>query len=214
MHTIDLLKGQGVPAKTTFGGIVIIAVAVIVPFLVAAGMLDWYLLSKSDIDLKQRQITKYRDRIAEYSPDVELNNVLQSRRALLAQSLSEVSRCVDTFVQWSPILLTVAENMPGELIMNRLEAQSQAVRLTAPKEEDADKPVEIPVPERAVVLDVSGKGADNYDKIAWSYRDGLESSSALSEKLDRVDFSRVPGTIAGEQAVSYSMSFIFRTESK
>ena len=214
MHTIDLLKGQGIPAKTTFGGIVVIAFTVIVIVLVTAGTLDWYLQSRFDIDFKQREVAKYRDSITEYTPDVKLYDTLQSRRALLAENLSEVSRCVDTFVQWSPILLTVAESMPEEMIMNELAAQSSSVRLTAKREDDPDKPVEIPIPERTLILAINGRQEGNYDTIARAYRDGLESSVTLGPKLERMDFSLVPGTVAGQQTVSYRMSFIFQTESK
>jgi hypothetical protein len=42
MHTIDLLRGQGTPAKTTLGSAAIVVVIVVVPILAASVMADRY----------------------------------------------------------------------------------------------------------------------------------------------------------------------------
>ncbi len=214
MHTIDLLKGQGIPARTTFAGTVIIAVTVIVPILVFAVMLDSYLQDRLDIDNMKREIARFQIKIEEFAPQVKLHSSSLNQKALLTNQLSEVSRCVDTFIQWSPLLITVAQKLPGRLILNSLSTQSRYTRLATPEEKDKDKPVEIPVPERTMLLETSGRETGNYDIEAKDYLGSLKQSESIAERSSHEDFTFAPGGAGNQQTIVYKMNFIFKTQSK
>ena len=213
MHKIDLLKGQGIPAKTTTGGIIVMTIMVIVPILVAAGMLDWYLQTRIDIGMMQQKIVTARETITTYEPDVKLKRSLEQKINLMNNKLSEVSRALDTFNQWSPILVTLAENMPDPMIMRNLIAQSQNIRRTTRKKNDPKKPVNIPIPERSLVMNISGTKSGSYDKTVQQYQERLNTSPVLKPKLKDIIPSKEAG-MGTDQTESYVMNIIFMSDSQ
>lgn len=214
MHKIDLLKGQGIPAKTTTGGIIILTMTVIVPLLVAVGMLDWYLQTKIDIEVMQQRIVTGNETISRYKPDLKLKKSLDRQITLLNRQLLEVSNCLDTFIQWSPILMTLSENMPSKMIMNRLATQCASVRRTTRKKTDPDKPSIIPVPERKMEMNISGSKPGSYDTIVQGYQERLNLSPALKPKLKDIIPSKEASAIGIDQTESYIMNIIFKSELK
>jgi len=208
MHNIDLLKGQGIPPKPTTGGMIILTVMVIVPILVAAGMLDWYLQTGIDIEVTQQKIVTAKETIAAHDSDVKLKRSLEKEIRLLNSKLTEISRALDIFVQWTPVLVTVAKNMPGPMIMRELTAQSQSTRRTTRRRVDPNKPVEIPIPERSLVMNIKGSRPGSYYQTVQQYQERLNNSPALKDKIKEI----VPSTEAGtgfDQTESYSMNIIF-----
>jgi hypothetical protein len=214
MHKIDLLKGRGIPAKTTTGGIIILTMTVIVPLLVAVGMLDWYLQTKIDIEVMQQRIVTGNETIARYKPDLKLKKSLDQQITLLNRQLLEVSNCVDTFIQWSPILVTLSKNMPSRMIMNSLAIQCSSIRKTTRKKTDSDKPISIPIPERKMVMNISGSKPGSYDTMVQGYQERLNLSPALRPKLKDIIPSKEASAIGTDQTESYVMNIIFKSELK
>jgi hypothetical protein len=213
MHKIDLLKGQGIPAKTTTGGIIILTVTVIVPLLVAVGMLDWYLQTKIDIEVMRQRIVSGNDTISRFTPDLKMKKSLDRQIALLNRQLMEISHCLDTFLQWSPILVTLSEDMPSKMIMNRLATQCISSRRTKTKKNtDPNKPASIFVPERTMVMNISGSKPGSYDTIVQQYQERLNLSPALRPKLKDIIPSKEAATIGTDQTESYVMNIIFKSE--
>ncbi len=60
MFTIDLLKGQGVPMKSSPVGIAIAAVTVVVPLIVAIVMFGFYLSDKTTTLVKKQEIARFQ----------------------------------------------------------------------------------------------------------------------------------------------------------
>jgi hypothetical protein len=214
MHTIDLLKGQGLPAKTTLVGSIIIAVAVIVPIVVVSWMLDSYLRDSLEIGSMKEAITKNQQKLSEFAQQIKQHNESMGKRALLTKQLTEVSRCVNTFVQWSPLLITVAQKMPGQMTMNSLIAQCKSVKSASQENKEPNKPLEIVAPERSMLLETCGKGAGNYDTIAKDYLNNLKVSDSLSRILKNDDFSFAPSGLGEQQAILYKMNFTFKNQTQ
>ena len=213
MHNIDLLKGQGVPPKATTGGIIVLTIMVIVPILVAAGMLDWYLQTRIDIEMTQQRIVTAEETIATHASEVKLKHSLEQEIQLLNNKLTEISRALDIFVQWTPVLVTVAENMPGPMIMRDLTAQSQSTRRTTRRKVDPNKPVDIPIPERSLVMNIKGGKPGSYNQTVQQYQKRLYNSPVLKPKIKEI----VPSTEAGtglDQTESYIMNIIFASNSR
>lgn len=208
MHTIDLLKGEGVPAKTTLGSVFFVAVVAAVPIIVAAVMLSIYLLNNVKIDMGQGFIDKSEQAINESEPEVKKTMALEQERDFLAIRLKEVSRCVDTFVQWTPILIAMSEEMPEEMVMDNLQATSTSGRVAAGrKDNDPNKPAVIPMPKRTLVFDIHGSEQGSYSTIAQTYQDNLQLSAAFDTKFKAQPY-RMENTGTGENRIeTYYMSF-------
>jgi len=209
MHTIDLLKGQGIPAKTTPGTTAILVITVVVPFVVAMWTLDWYLQNRTIISIDRQAIAKEQAAIDKLAQAVELKESLEKKRSLIGKRLSEVSSCIGGYIQWSPVLVTLVKDMPGEMVMSELSADSKRIRKTVPKDNDPNRPVKVAYSQRTLALDITGNLPGNYDQIVKDYRNRLKSSAMLAPKLKDIVVSQKPGGSGDDKTVSYMMNFIF-----
>jgi hypothetical protein len=213
MHTIDLLRGQGIPARTTFGSVAIIMVTVAVPLLVAAGMLDRYLQNRTTISIHKQAIAKEQATIDKFADAMKFKESKEKEQGIIYGKLSEVSSCVGEYIQWSPVLVTVVENMSDEMFMNNLSAQSKSIKKRVGRDSGSKRPVNVTVLKRTLVLDISGGRPGNYDKIVRDYRDRLKSSDLLGPKLEDIEVSQKPGGSGDDMTPSYTMNLIFESES-
>jgi hypothetical protein len=209
MHTIDLLRGKGVPVRTTIGRVALVMVAVAIPLLFGAGMLDRYLRNKTVISIQRQAIAKEQAAIDELSDVVKSKESLEEKRDLAMTTLSEVSSCIGRYVQWSPILVTLAEKMPAEVILTTLSANRKQVTIKVSEQKDPSKTISVSVPKRTLVLNISGNPLGNYDKAIKDFRDHLELSPLLGPKLEDIVVSQQIGRLGNDEVVSYVMNCVF-----
>lgn len=206
MHTIDLLRGQGVPAKTTLGSVIMIIVMVAVPILAAAWMVDRYIQNETEIGIKQQAIDKEQATIEQLADAVKFKEELLNQQKNIRSKLSEVSSCLGRYVQWSPVLMTLAENMPRGMVMNSLSAESTIDRQRAAGEKDQKLTI-----KRTLVIDISGTERRDYGDDIENYSRRLKSSPDLGPKLEKIEFAQKPGTAGDINTVSYTMNLMFKS---
>jgi hypothetical protein len=211
MHTIDLLRGQGIPAKTTFGSVAMVIVMVVVPILAAAGMVDRYMQNKTDIEIQQQTITTEEATIDKFADAVKFKESLEKDQGAINSKLSEVSSCLGNYIQWSPVLETLAEHMPAKMVMSGLRAESTSVRQQVTSEKGPKQKVNINVSRRMLVLDISGSELRDYGSEVENYSKRLKSSPVLGPKLEGIEFSQKPGSAGDLNTVSYTMNLMFKS---
>jgi hypothetical protein len=213
MHTIDLLKGQGIPAKTTLGSAAMVIVMVAVPILAAAGMVDRYLQNKTDIEIKQQQIAVEQATVEKFADAMKFKESLEKQQNAIDSELSEVSSCLGNFVQWSPVLETLARYMPSQMVMSGLRAESTSERRPIKSQSNPNRRVNITISRRMLVLDISGSELRDYGEVVQSYANRLKSSQVLGPKLEDIEVSQKPGTAGDLKTVSYTMNLMFKSGS-
>ncbi|TKJ38202.1 MAG: hypothetical protein CEE38_05435 [Planctomycetes bacterium B3_Pla] len=213
MHTIDLLRGEGVPPKTTLGSVLIVVVIAAVPVLAAAAMADRYLQNRETIAIQQKAITTDKATIEELADIVALQKLVEQTQSVTNTRLSEVASCLGGYVQWSPVLVTLVENMPAEMIMSKLSAESTVERIRVPKKDNPNQEIDVSVTKRTLVLDISGSQPGNYETIVRDYRTRLKSSELLGPKLEEITASKKPGGSGDDKTVSWTMNLIFKSAS-
>ena len=213
MHTIDLLRGQGIPAKTTFGSVAMVIVIIVVPILAAAGMVDRYLQNKTDIEIKQQGIVNEQATIDKFADAVKFKESLEKEQNAIGSKLSEVSSRLGRYIQWSPVLETLARHLPAKMVMSGLKAASTSVRQTVASENDPKLMVNINVSRRTLVLDISGSELRDYGSEVENYSKLLKSSPVLGPKLEGIKVSQNPGNTGDINTVSYTMNLKFKTGS-
>ena len=206
MHTIDLLRGQGIPAKTTLGSVLMIVVIITVPILAAAWMVDRYIQNETEIGIKQQAIAKEQATIDNYADAVKFKSSLLEQQKAIRSKLSEVSSCLGRYIQWSPVLVTLAENMPRGMVMNALKAESTIDRQRVAGEKDSKSTI-----KRTLVLDISGTERRDYGDDIENYSRRLKISEELGPKLEDIVVSQKPGTAGDINTVSYTMNLIFKS---
>jgi Tfp pilus assembly protein PilN len=214
MHTIDLLKGQGLPAKTTLGSVFFTVLMFVVPLLVGAGMAGFYLINKTEIDIKQGQIDGLKKSTEDLKPKVAQTEKLARERDLYTARLTEVSKCVDTYQQWTPVLIAVSENMPENMIMNKLAVINDEGRGAGRRNSDPNKPLTIPIPQRKMTAELSGKsGTDTFNTKVQEYQKKLKSEPSLSLQLKDLTYQMQAASGDNPQD-SFTMSFVFEKQKK
>lgn len=212
MFTIDLLKGQAIPLDNKSGGLAIMAVTAIVPIVAAIGMLGFYLKIEADVSAKEKEIAGYETEIAILSDALERQNALEQEKVNYVKCLSEVKSSIKKHTQWSPVLVTLMENIPDSVVLTSLGIENDSVKRKVPKPDDPQVKVEISVGVRTLQLSVSGGPQSNCQKAVKDFMDRIESSAVLGPRLEKITPSRKDDVVDGQEIISYEISCVFKPE--
>jgi len=212
MFTIDLLKGQGTPAKSSPESIAIAAAALAVPVIIAIVMFGLYLRNKIIISVQKQEIANYGTKIGKLSDAVELQKSFENEKAAISNCLSEVATSIGRHTQWSPVLTTLVKNMPDSVVLTDLNVKQSSVKRKVPKKDDPQKMIDISVPVRTLQINVCGSPQSNCDKAVRNFRGRLRSSAFLGPKLENIRVSQRFGTLESQDVVFYQIDCIFKPE--
>ena len=210
MFTIDLLKGQGVPVKGRPEGLVVAAVTFAVPLVAAIAMFGFYLSDRIVISVKKQEIVNCQQSIDKLSEATKLQKSFEQERQLINSCLSEVASSLDSHTQWSPVLVTVAENIPDSMVLTELEAKESSIRRKIPKQDDPEIMIEVSVPVRTLKMLVSGTPQQNCDQAVRDFTDRLRLSALLAPRLEDIRISQGVGKLDGADVISYEIHCIFK----
>jgi hypothetical protein len=210
MHTIDLLNGQGIPAKATPRSVALVMVVVAVPLLVAGGMLDRFLQNREAMAIQQLEIDKNEETIEELADAIEWKESIDNRDGIIHARLSEVSSCVDQYVQWSPVLVTLVENMPKGMVMGKLLAEGPVPVDKSRTRQANSSNLPATAYTRKLVLDISGKRSGNYGEKVQEFRNSLQS--LLGPRLENIEVWPRGGSESDETDF-WTMNITFKCES-
>jgi len=210
MFKIDLLKGQGVPLKSSPGGIAIIAISAVVPVIFAIIMFGFYLEDKALVTVSEQEIVRCQTEIEKLSGAVESYESLEKEKILYGACLSEVKSSINRYIQWSPVLVTMVENMPDSVKLTGLEVRQDSVRKKVPKPDNPQEMVEKSVPIKVLLMSVSGNPKYNCGKAVMDFQDSLRSSAFLGPKLESIGYSQESETLKGQDVASYEIKCVFK----
>jgi Tfp pilus assembly protein PilN len=210
MFKIDLLKGQGVPMKSSPGGIAIAAVTIAVPLYVFIIAFGFYVNGKTYMSVKKQEIARCQSVIDNLSDAVELLESLEKEKTAYGARLLEVKSSINRYIQWSPVLVTLVENMPNSVMLTGLEVKQHSVRKKVPKKDNPQEMIDQNVPVRTLRMSVSGSPQYNCDKAVRDFRDSLLSSAFLGPRLENIGVSQESGTLEGRDVASYEIDCVFK----
>ena len=208
MFTIDLLKGQCIPMKSSPGGIAIAVVTIVAPMTIAIIMFGFYLNNGTQVSIKEQEIVRYQAEIDKLSDAVELQDSLEKEKNVYNNYLSEVKSSLSRYIQWSRVLVTLVENMPDSVMLTALEVKQGSVRKEVPKKDNPQEMVEKNVPVRILQMSVSGSPQYDCGKAVMDFQDSLRSSVFLGPKLESIGYSQES---KGQDVTSYEIECVFKT---
>jgi Tfp pilus assembly protein PilN len=212
MFEIDLLKGQGIPPRRGPETLAVAAVTVMVPVVAAMLMLGVYLSRNVSISTKQQEIANYEAKIVKLADALKLQKWFDEEQKTINGCLSEVASSIGSHTQWSPVLVTLVENLPNSMVITKLDIDTRSIKKKAPKSDDSKKAADISVPVRTLHMSVSGNPNQNHDSAVRDFKDRLRFSELLGPKLEEIRVSQKTGTLEGQDAVSYEIDCIFKPE--
>jgi hypothetical protein len=210
MFTIDLLKGQGIPTKNRPGGIVVAVVIAVIPIIFAIAIIGFYSNNEIIVSIRKQEIARCEAEIDKLSGAVKLQESLEKEKIIYGDCLSEVKSSVDRYTQWSPVLVTLVENMPKTVLLTRLEVKEDTIRKKVPQKDNPQEMIDINIPVRTLRIRVSGSPQHNYDKAVRDFRDSLRSSSLLGPWLENIGVSQESEMLEGRYVAYYEIDCVFK----
>ena len=210
MFTIDLLKGQGVPLKSSPEGIAIVAISAIVPIIVAITMFGFYLDDKAQASISEQEIFRCQSEIDKLSDAVKLQESLEREKIHYGNCLSEVKSSIGKYTQWSAILVTLVENMPNSVMLTGLEVRQDSVRKKVPNPDNPQEMIDGSVPVKILRMSISGGPKYDCNKEVRDFQDQLQSSDFLRSMLENIVVSRESETLEGRDVASYEIDCVFK----
>ncbi|KPK77770.1 MAG: hypothetical protein AMJ79_02190 [Phycisphaerae bacterium SM23_30] len=141
MIAIDLLKGAGTPIKSRPGVVALMMAPFVIPVLIGILLAGWYLSDKVTLQTHVKKLTRYDQRPKELLDAQQLLKNAASQRDVLNNCLTEIHDTIGNHMQWSPVLMTLAQNLPPSVTFNGLAAVREKIRQKAPQKDDPEKTV-------------------------------------------------------------------------
>jgi len=210
MFKIDLLKGQGLPLKSSSGGIAIVAVTIAVPLYVLIIMFGFYVNDIAYMSIKEQEIVRCQSGIDKLSDAVKLQESLEKKKNIYSDCLSEVKSSIGKYIQWSPVLVTLVENMPNSVMLTELEVRQDSIRKKVPRPDNPQEMIDGSVPVKILRMSISGGPKYDCNKEVRDFQDRLQSSTFLGPKLENIVVSRESETLEGRDVASYEIDCVFK----
>ena len=199
MFTIDLLKGQGIPARSKPERIAAVVITIIIPVIAAAVMLGSFYVNKVNISFIKGNIAKMQKDLSAgpLSDVLKQQKLLEQQKKDLSESLSEVSSAIGSQIQWSPLLEAIIRKMPPSVVLRAADVKKDSKKITRPNPNEKDKTIETTVPVRILHLSLTTEQQSNFDQVVKGYRESLLSRPCSCPKLDDIrvaqEFDKVEG---------------------
>jgi len=212
MFTIDLLKGKGVPAQIGPQGVAVAVVALAVPLIIALVMLGGFLRNRVVISIQTDAIANYDAKIIQLADAVQLQKSFENEKNAVNSLLAEVASNIGGHIQWSPVLVTLVENMPGPVFLTKLDVKQNSVKVKMPQKDDPKKTIETQVPAKTLQMNLLGSSPAGCDKEVRDFRDRLRAAipAASRQQLEDIKVAQQVGKFEEKDAVSYEINFIFK----
>ncbi len=210
MFKIDLLKGQGLPLKSSPGGIAIVAVTIAVPLFALIMMFGFYVNDIAYMSIREQEIVRCQSGIDKLSEAVKLHESLEKKKTLYVDCLSEVNSSIGKYIQWSPVLVTLVENMPSSVMLTELDVRQDSVRKKVPNPDNPQEMIDGSVPVKILRMSISGGPQYDCNKEVRDFQDRLQSSTFLGPKFENIVVSRESETLEGRDVASYEIDCIFK----
>lgn len=210
MFTIDLLKGQGIPARSRPEGIIATAATIVIPLAIAITMMGIYLTNRIVINIHKQEISGYEDKIVELADAMEAHRLYEQRKGTIKQRISEAAEAIITHEQWSDVLITVVENMPESLVLKRMAVELRTTKMKVPDKTNPGTEIDMAVPARTLNLTLGGAAGEVSDREVQAFRDRLRVSSVLGSRLEDIPVSQKVEMVDNREVITYEMKCIFK----
>jgi len=210
--TIDLLKGQGLPLRSSPAGIAVTVICAALPIVIAIVTAGLYMHNKISISQRKNEIKVLAKKVDELSDTVERQKALEKEKIHYAVCLSEVKSSIGKFSQWSPVLTVLVENMPSSVVLTELEVEQDIVKKKVPDKENPKTTTDIETFVTTMRVTVSNISQSNSDEAVKEFRDYLCSSAFLGPRLEKVAVSKESGYLEGQNVVNYLIDCVFKAE--
>ena len=214
MFTIDLLKGQGVPAKSRPEGIAATAIMILVPLVMTAVMFGGFFVNKVNMSVAKNKIAYIEKELDSGILGTVLKKqiALEQETEILSGSLSDVSDALAYQTQWSPFLEAIIKNMPQSVVLKAVDVKKDNKKIKMVSRDAKDTTTEVAVPIRILHLSLTSNQQSNFDQVVKNYRDGLLADPVVGPKLEDVKVAQEYDRVGDKNVISYEVYLVFKPQ--
>jgi hypothetical protein len=210
MFTIDLLKGQGIPARSRPENIAVMAVTLAIIAIIAAIMFGYYMHNSIVISIQKQEIASYETRINKLSTAAALQKAFEEEKKVVNGCLSEVAATINKHTQWTPFLIEIVKNMPDSIVLTGINVKEDTIKKKAPSKNKSGETVDVDVPVRVLQINACENSGPGYGQSIRDFQDRLSTSPLFSSHLDHVSVSQGFDTFKGQDVVLYQINCAFK----
>jgi len=212
MYEIDLLKGQGIPARFRPESAAAFAAAAVIPAVVAVTLVGLYLHNRALIAAGKKGIESYERQTLRLTDASAAQKAIREEHAYLTACLAEVNQSIKAHTQWSGVLRTIAESLPASVQLDELRVEQRFTRHKVPKPNDPKKTVTITLPARTLYLTVRGSEGLDADRAVNTFREQLWQSEAIGSRLENIKVAKQVRETDNRPTTTYEISCVFKPE--
>ncbi len=213
MYNIDLLKGQGLPARANFWLVAATGAAFAVLGLAAILATGSYLYNRIASAAGEYAISDYESGCKELEASLKEREVLVAQKKDMDSRFDELAYAVDLQTQWSEFLYLVSRHLPKDLIVDRLEVEMSQKRMTVVKRADPKQKTTINVPVRSVVISLHCEQGCDGDQAVRDFQRRLMESESFGKCVSNVVITaRTPAQIDNRDVTTYKLDCLFKTK--
>jgi Tfp pilus assembly protein PilN len=173
-------------------------------------LIGYYVRSQVLVSVQKQNIVSFDNQTKKLADALKLKESFEKDKAAVNTCMTDVSNLLRGHFQWSPVLVTLVENLPDSVVLTNLEIRKTSIK-KKPAKGEKEKKTDVSVPVRTLKMRVSANPSYSSDLEVRSFRDKLRASKDLGPKLeDIVIASQGHDTLDGRDVVSYDIDCIFK----
>jgi Tfp pilus assembly protein PilN len=210
VYTVDLLKGEGIPIRSRPMGIAFACLVVTVPLVVAIAMAGAYMDRRVTLSIQSQELTKLQKMVGTMSDAMGKKRSLEQKKIEAGHCLADVKTALGGHTQWSPAVAALVESLPDALVLTKLEARLEFIRVKMPAKGDPKTIVDTSVPVRTLAVSVCGRDKEASYRAVRDLQDRLRASAALGPRLSTITVAQESGTLEGDRVLNYELTCAFK----
>ncbi len=211
MYNLDMLKGNGVPKKSTPILTVLITAAISVPlvFCVFSGI--EYMSNQVQISFSSNMLEKIKEKVETVPYDERLDNRLNRELGVGLDAIEDIKKGIKRNLQWSFLLEEITSSMPENLAIAEMDVSRSVDKLRVPDPKKEGRKREVEIVWRTVKMTVFNLKAGRNNDDAQDYIERLNSSPLLRENMESAKIAMIRVEEFGEQMLPcYFVECVFR----
>ena len=213
MYKIDLLKSNGLPARSNIKSATAIGFLFSVPIVIFVMMTGSYAQSRMLINSDGQTLGHYENKFSNLKSRLMKEDLIVQRYNALNESLHEVRDMLDNNIQWTPSLATIEGLLPPALTIGRMEVKIKTFQKAVPQRGNSDVEINVPIYKRILTMYLHSSSKIDPDAIVTKFKNDLTNSPLLKSQIRDITISsRKPEKIKGLDVMSYEMNCTFGGE--
>lgn len=205
MFSIDLLKGKGLPQRTSLKRLVLKVLPFIVPMAAVSVFAVDYQRDSSELSTLRTQIEANQQQIVQHKDDVASYEEITRQINRTTSGLSDISKALNYRIQVSGMMLEMVNLLPDDIFVYEIRLDRNTVQERYTDEASNEQKQRLYV-RRKLKLTLCGFAAPGSDEAVQAYVNKLKDSAALADIFTEVKPSaRQQGEVDGRSAVYYEI---------